>query len=57
MTQGLAQSLTEMGTWSFLGSKARPARNANNLAVNFEPENVDAWTSENPMGLHGLLQG
>jgi hypothetical protein len=69
--EGLGQLKNPMTSWgiepatlrlvaiSLPGGKGRPARKADNLTVICEPilENVEASTSHNPMGLHGLLQG
>jgi hypothetical protein len=52
---GLTQLLTEMSTKNPPGGKRRPARKADNLTDCLE--HVEASTSHNPMGLHGLLQG
>jgi hypothetical protein len=48
-----------MSTRNLPGDKGRSARKADVTAI-CEPivwENVGASTSQNPMGLHGLLQG
>jgi hypothetical protein len=57
MALGSTQPLTEMSTRNLHGDKGQPARKADNLTAICELENVEASTSHNPMGLHGLLQG
>jgi hypothetical protein len=60
MALGSTQPLTEMSTRKIPGGEGRPVRKAYNLTAICEPmsrENVEASTSHNPMGLHGLLQG
>jgi hypothetical protein len=60
MALGSTQPLTEMSTNNLPGDKGRPARKANNLTVICEPSVQKIWassTSDNPMGLQGLLQG
>jgi hypothetical protein len=59
MGLGTTQPLTENSTRVLSGGKVRPERKANNLTAICEPivyKNVEAATSHNPMGLHGLLQ-
>jgi hypothetical protein len=60
MDLGSTQPLTEMRTRNLPGGKERPAREDDNFTAICEPtvlENVGASTSQNPMGLRGLLQG
>jgi hypothetical protein len=60
MALGLTQSVTEMSIRYISGSKGRAAHKADNLTAICEPtvkENVGASTSQNPVGLHGLLRG
>jgi hypothetical protein len=60
MAFGSTQPLTEMSTRNLPGGKGRPALGADNLTAVCEPivwKNVEASTSHNSMGLHGLLQG
>jgi hypothetical protein len=59
MALGSTQPLTEMSTRNFPGGKKRPARRADNLPTSMSriPENVEASTSRNPTGLHGLYRG
>jgi hypothetical protein len=57
---GVDSASTEMGTRNLPVGKGRPARKADNLTAICEPiflKNVEASTSQNRMGLHGLLQG
>jgi hypothetical protein len=53
---GSTQPLTEIITRKLLGSKERPALEADNLTA-ICLENVGASKSQNCMGLHGLLRG
>jgi hypothetical protein len=56
----LESTLTEMSTRNLPGGKKRPARKTDNLTAICEPivqKIVEASTSHNLMGLHGLLQG
>jgi hypothetical protein len=54
---GSTQPLTEMSTRNLpRGGKERSASKADNLTADCL-ENVDASTSHNRMGLHGLLPG
>jgi hypothetical protein len=49
-----------MCTTNLLGGKGRPARKADNLTAICVPTVWKMWgtsTSDNPMGLHGLLLG
>jgi hypothetical protein len=58
MALGSTQPLTQMSTRNLPGGKVGPARKAHNLSVICEPlsrENVGASTSQNPVGIHGLL--
>jgi hypothetical protein len=55
MALASSQPLTEMSTKNPPGDKGWLARKADNLTVCLE--NVGALTSQNPMGLHSLLQG
>jgi hypothetical protein len=60
MALGSAQPLTEMSTRNLPAGKERPARKADKPDRYLWAdclENVEASTSHNPMGLHGLLQG
>jgi hypothetical protein len=60
MTLGSTQHLTEMSTRNLPGGKERPARKAGNVTAivsRLSRENVEASTSHNPMGLHGVIQG
>jgi hypothetical protein len=60
MALGSTQPLTEMSTRKLSGGKRRPARRAQKPHRHLWAdclENVGASTSQNPMGLHGLLQG
>jgi hypothetical protein len=60
MALGSTQPLPEMITRNLTGGKGRPARKANNLTAICEPtvqKNEGSSTSQNPMGLHVLLQG
>jgi hypothetical protein len=60
MALGSTQPLTEMSTRDLPGGKGRPVSKTDNLTAICEPdclENVEASTSHNRMGLHGLLQG
>jgi hypothetical protein len=59
MALGSTQPLTEMSTRNLPGGKRRSVRKAENLTAIYEYclENVGASTYQNPMGLHGLLQG
>jgi hypothetical protein len=57
---GSTQPLTEMSTRKLPGGKGRPARKVTTLLPSvsrLSRENVGASTSDNPMGLHSLLQG
>jgi hypothetical protein len=56
MTLESTQPLAEMSTWNLPGDKKRPARRADNFApsVSRMSKNVEASTSRNPKGLHGL---
>jgi hypothetical protein len=57
MDLGSTQPLTETSTRNLPRCKRKSARRAyRHLCVNCL-ENVGASTSDNPMGLHGLLQG
>jgi hypothetical protein len=58
MALGSTQPLTEMSTRNFPGGKKRPARRADNVAANYEPNvwNVGTSPSRNPKGLHGLYR-
>jgi hypothetical protein len=49
------QPLREMSTRNLSGGKGRPAHKAASVS-RLSRENVEASTSHNPMGLHGLLQ-
>jgi hypothetical protein len=54
------QPLTEMNTRNLPGGKGGPARKADIFPPSvsrLSRENVEASTSQNPMGLNGLLQG
>jgi hypothetical protein len=53
------QSLTEVSTRNLTGGKGRPASKADLIAIcgRLPRENVEAYTSHNPIGLQGLLQG
>jgi hypothetical protein len=54
------QPLTEMSIRNLPGGKGRPVRGADNLTPICESivrKNVGGPMSQNPMGLHGLLQG
>jgi hypothetical protein len=60
MALGSTQPLTEMSARNLLEGKGRSARKADNITAICEPycqEYVGASTSQNLMGLHGLLQG
>jgi hypothetical protein len=63
MALGSTQPLTEMSTRNFPGGggggKGRPGHKADKLTAICESigENVGASTSQNPVVLHGLLQG
>jgi hypothetical protein len=48
------QRLTEMNTKGSFWGKARQARTAENLTATLE---LTSSTSQDPIGLHGLLQG
>jgi hypothetical protein len=59
---GLTGPLTEMKSRKISrgGGEARLALQADNLTVNCQHsclQNVEASTSHNPIGLHGLLRG
>jgi hypothetical protein len=57
MALGSTQPLTEMNTMNLPGGKGQPVHKADNLtAITYCPENVEALTSHNPMGLHSMLQ-
>jgi hypothetical protein len=56
MTLGSTQPLAEMSTWNLLGEKVKGARRVRLTQIDCL-ENVEASTSDNPMGLHGLLTG
>jgi hypothetical protein len=58
MALGSTQLLTEMNTRNFPNGKKRTERRANNLAAICEQmsENVEASTSRDPKGLHGLYK-
>jgi hypothetical protein len=59
MRVGSTESLTEMSTMNISEGKVWPTCKADNLTTICEPtvlESVEASTSHNPMGLHGLLQ-
>jgi hypothetical protein len=53
MALGSSQPLTEKSTKNLPGGEGRPARKTDNITVICKPA---ASTSQNPMGLHGLLQ-
>jgi hypothetical protein len=60
MTLGSTQPLTEMSTRNFPGSEVRSKRKVDNLTASLwadSLENMGASKSQNPMGLHYLLQG
>jgi hypothetical protein len=63
MALGSSLPLTEISTRSSRGGKGRPVPKADNITAVYEPigtdclENVGASTSQNSMGLHGLLHG
>jgi hypothetical protein len=60
MALGSSEPLTEMSTRNLPVDKGLPAHKADNLTAICEPiclKNVEASTSHNPVGLHGLLQG
>jgi hypothetical protein len=60
MALGSSQPLTEMSTRNLPGFKGLPARKADNLTAICEPtvqKKLGASTSQNHVGLHGLLQG
>jgi hypothetical protein len=60
MVLGSTQLLTEISTRNLPGGKERPARRADDLTAIFgrlSRQNVGASTSQNLMGLHGLLKG
>jgi hypothetical protein len=60
MALELTQSLTEISTRNLPEAKWRPELKADSLTAICEPiiwKNVEASTSHNPVGLHGLLQG
>jgi hypothetical protein len=61
MALGSSQLLIEMSTRNLPWVKGRPARRADNLTAICEPivsrQNVGASMFQNPMDLHGLLQG
>jgi hypothetical protein len=54
---GSTQPLTGMSTRNFPGGKGGRRVRLTTLQASVSLENVGAWTSHNPMGLHGLLQG
>jgi hypothetical protein len=58
MALGSTQPLTEMSTRNHPAGKRRPARRADNLAASVSrmSENVEASTSRDPKGLHGLYR-
>jgi hypothetical protein len=59
MALGSAQPVTEMSTRNFTAVVARRLKH-DNLSAICEPivsQNVRAWTSRNPKGPLGLLQG
>jgi hypothetical protein len=58
--QGSTQPPTEMSTEIFLGVKGGRCMGLTTLSPSVSQmfrQNVGASTSQNPMGLHGLLQG
>jgi hypothetical protein len=55
MALGSTQPLTEMSTRNLPVNKGLPVRKSDNLTAICE--DVGASTSQNPMGLHDLLQG
>jgi hypothetical protein len=59
MALASTQYLTEMSTRNLPGGKGRPARKADvtTICERIFKKNVGASTSQNPMGLHGRLQG
>jgi hypothetical protein len=60
MTLGSTQPLIEMSTRNFTGVKGDRRIGLTNLPPFVSPlsrQNLEASTSHNPMGLHGLLQG
>jgi hypothetical protein len=56
MALGSTQHVTEMSTRNLPGGKAQPERKSDKLTADCL-ENVGASTSQNAVGLHGLLQG